>query len=285
MEQYDYKKLYDLTSKIYDIGLNWSAWEGVLEYFSSYVKNGKGSVTVRQNDTFEIDIDNFYLAKTWNLGSDSVDIYRRGLYKHDVWASLEYNNEAGKLCVISDHLPKTQLLQTRFYKEWLNPINVSDGVAIQLFETKNIRIVFKIFHDDNTEAVLDLCRDLEKVYPHLCKATEIHMKSLGIGDGADYKNQASQLKEKYGLTPKEIEVATTSVYLGTNKKIAESLGVNESTIKKHIKSILSKMELTQKDEITHKLICFINPNLELIHPSPMESGQVSFEAEDTRVIG
>ncbi len=79
MEQYDYKKLYDLTSKIYDIGLNWSAWEGVLEYFSSYVKNGKGSVTVRQNDTFEIDIDNFYLAKTWNLGSDSVDIYRREL--------------------------------------------------------------------------------------------------------------------------------------------------------------------------------------------------------------
>lgn len=274
MHNYDYKKLYDLTSEIYKIGLDWTAWEGVLEYFSSYVENGKGSVTVRQNSTFEIDIDNFYLTKTWNLGSDSIDSYRRELYKHDVWASLEYNNEEGGLCVFSDHLPKTKLLQSRFYKEWLNPLNVSDGVAIQLFETKNIRIVFKIFHDDNTEAVLDLCRDIEKIYPHLCKATEIHMKILGIGNGVDYETQASQLKRKYGLTPKEIEVATASVYLGTNKKIADSLGVNESTIKKHVKSILEKMDLTQKDEIANKLICFINPQLELVPPNPMFSGEI-----------
>ncbi|PWQ94095.1 helix-turn-helix transcriptional regulator [Leucothrix arctica] len=275
MKECDYKKLYELTSDIYKIGLDWSAWEGVLEYFASYVKNGKGSITVRQNSTFEIDIDNFYLTKTWNLGSESIDPYRRYLYKHDVWASLEYNNTEGKLCVFSDHLPKRELLQTRFYKEWLDPIGISDGVAIQLFETKKIRIVFKIFHDDNTEAVLDLCRDIEKVYPHLCKATEIHMKILGIGNGVDYQTQANQLKEKYGLTPKEIEVATASVYLGTNKKIAESLGVNESTIKKHIKSILKKMNLSQKDEITHKLICFINPQLELIPPNPMCSGEIN----------
>jgi len=269
MDNYDYKKLYDLTSKIYDIGLNWSAWEGVLEYFSSYVKNGKGSVTLRQNDTFEIDIDNFYLIKTWNLGPESIDIYRRDLYKHDVWASLEYANSPDSLCVFSDHLPKTQLLQTRFYQEWLKPIGISDGVAIQLFQTEKIRIVFKIFHDDNTSAVLDLCRDLEKVSPHLRKAAAIHMKILGVGGEAEYQTQAHQLKKKYGLTPKEIEVATTTVYLGTNKKIAESLKVTESTVKKHIQSILKKMNLQQKDEIAHKLICFINPNLELIHPAPI----------------
>jgi len=61
-------------------------------------------------------------------------------------------------------------------------------------------------------------------------------------------------------------VATASIYLGTNKKIADALGIDESTVKKHIKSVLTKMNLKQKDEIAHKLICFINPRLELVSP-------------------
>ena len=255
-----------LTEKISRVGLDWSEWEGVLEHFSSYVKNGKGSITVRQNDTFEIDIDNFYLTKTWNLESEFVESYRREHYKYDEWAKLEWHNPSDKLCVFSDHLPKTKLLQTHFYKHWLKPIKISDGVAIQLFEAKNIRIVFKIFHDDNTEAVLDLCRDLEAVIPHLCIATTIHMKALGITSDSEYRNQATQLERKYGFTPREIEVATASVYLGTNKKIADTLGIDESTVKKHIKSVLTKMNLKQKDEIAYKLLCFINPSLDLVTP-------------------
>ena len=163
-------------------------------------------------------------------------------------------------------MSKTKLLQTHFYKHWLKPIEISDGVAIQLFEAKNIRIVFKIFHDDNTDSVLDLCRDLEAVIPHLCLAATIHMKLLGINSDSEYRNQATQLEKKYAFTPREIEVATASVYLGTNKKIADALGIDESTVKKHIKSVLKKMNLKQKDEITYKLLCFINPNLELVCP-------------------
>jgi len=255
-----------LTEKISKVGLDWSEWEGVLEHFSSYVKNGKGSITVRQNDTFEIDIDNFYLTKTWNLDSESVESYRREHYKDDEWAKLEWHNPSDKLCVFSDHLPKRKLLQTPFYKYWLKPIDISDGVAIQLFEAKHIRIVFKIFHDDNTEAVLDLCRDLEAVIPHLCLAATMHMKLLGINSDSEYRNQATQLERKYGFTPREIEVATAAVYLGTNKKIADTLGIDESTVKKHIKSVLEKMNLKQKDEIVYKLLCFINPSLELVSP-------------------
>lgn len=266
MKDCDYKELNELITKIYEVGLNWSAWEGLLEYFASYVKNGTGSVTARVKDSFEIDKNNFYIIKTWNIGKDAVESYLTEHFRYDVWANIEWNSTVGEVTILSDHLPKTELLKTHFYQNWLKPVGVSDGMTVQLFASKNFRIVLKIFHDDNTEAVLELCRDLEKVISHLRLATTIHMRILGIDSKSEYENQAKQLKKKYNFTPREIEVAKSSVYLGTNKKIAEALNINESTVKKHIQSILKKMNLNQKDEIIHKLICFINPKLELIHP-------------------
>jgi len=89
---------------------------------------------------------------------------------------------------------------------------------------------------------------------------------LGINSDSEYRNHATQLEKKYAFTPREIQVATASVYLGTNKKIADALSIDESTVKKHIKSVLEKMNLKQKDEISHKLICFISPSLDLVPP-------------------
>lgn len=267
MSDLNYKELFDLTSKIYRVGLNWSEWESILEHFASSVKNGKGTVTLRQKDTFEIDIDNFYLVKTWNLDQAALESYGAKYSKIDAWSCIEKENRAGQLCVFSEHLSKRNLLKTDFYTGWLKPNGISDAVSIQLFEAKNIVIVFKIFHDDSTEAFLNLCQDLEAVLPHLCLATQIHMKSLGITDQSEYKNHAAQLKKKYKFTPREVDVARTSVYLGTNKKIADELGINETTVKRHIASILKKMKLSQKDEITLKLICFIGPELESTPPT------------------
>ncbi|PWQ95299.1 helix-turn-helix transcriptional regulator [Leucothrix arctica] len=266
MEDCSCLELNDLISKIYRVGMDWSSWEEILEYFSSYVENGTGSVTAREKESFEIDKNNFYIIKTWNIDKDAVESYLTKHYKNDVWAKIEWDSPVGKVTVLSDHLPKTQLLTTSFYQNWLKPVGVSDGMVIQLFASRHFRIVLKIFHNDNTDAVLKLCEDLEKLLPHLRLATEIHMKLLGIDSDSEYKNQAIQLKEKYRLTPREIEVAKSSVYLGTNKKIANALGIDESTVKKHIKSILQKMNVSKKDEISHKLICFINPKLELVHP-------------------
>jgi DNA-binding CsgD family transcriptional regulator len=70
---------------------------------------------------------------------------------------------------------------------------------------------------------------------------------------ASLKRMREELENrKFGLTPKELEVASAIVrHSMTNKDIARFFKIAENTVKKHITSIFDKLGVSNRLELDH----------------------------------
>jgi DNA-binding CsgD family transcriptional regulator len=62
---------------------------------------------------------------------------------------------------------------------------------------------------------------------------------------------ADQLKERFGLSPREIEVLSRVMAGGANKEIAQALFITEYTVKKHLQGIAAKVGARTRTSIAH----------------------------------
>jgi DNA-binding CsgD family transcriptional regulator len=62
---------------------------------------------------------------------------------------------------------------------------------------------------------------------------------------------AEPLKERFGLSNREIEVLNRVMTGGANKEIAQALFVTEYTVKKHLQSIAVKVGARTRTSIAH----------------------------------
>lgn len=65
-----------------------------------------------------------------------------------------------------------------------------------------------------------------------------------------------QCLQNLGLTKREIEVALLAIQNESNAEIAEQLFISETTVKKHMSNIFSKLEIGQRQEIKEKCMHF-----------------------------
>ena len=61
-----------------------------------------------------------------------------------------------------------------------------------------------------------------------------------------------------GLTKREVEIALLVIQNETNAEIAEQLFISETTVKKHMSNIFSKLGISQRQEIKEKCIASID---------------------------
>lgn len=73
-----------------------------------------------------------------------------------------------------------------------------------------------------------------------------------IGAAVDYR----QCLQDLGLTKREVEIALLVIQNESNAEIAEQLFISETTVKKHMSNIFSKLEIGQRREIKEKCISF-----------------------------
>ncbi len=83
----------------------------------------------------------------------------------------------------------------------------------------------------------------------------------GAGTGSYLAPEASQADVDYrkclqglGLTKREVEIALLVIQKQTNAEIAEQLFISETTVKKHMSNIFSKLGISQRQEIREKCI-------------------------------
>lgn len=66
---------------------------------------------------------------------------------------------------------------------------------------------------------------------------------------AEKADDTKAAETKSSLSPREIEIATLIAEGSTNKEIAQKLFVAENTVKVHVKNILSKLELRNRQQL------------------------------------
>jgi len=62
-----------------------------------------------------------------------------------------------------------------------------------------------------------------------------------------------ELKERYGLTERQMDILKLLVNGSSNKEIAEALCVTEDTVKGHLKHVMRRLEVNTRTEILSML--------------------------------
>lgn len=247
-------------------------WQAVLHLLSEYVHNGKASISSRNNQHGHVELLDPTYTKTYGFSQEYMDKYIKlsqlstGLYTQ--WVEIEHTHSysTGRLCIYHDHLPLSELKETKFYTEWLSPQEISSGVALRLFNNKHFRIVLSIVHDEDpsSENLKILYDVLIRLAPHLSRAISISMNLEGISDTASYKGRSDYLKTRYHFSNREIDVVSTLVRLKSVKDIANTLYISENTVKFHIKSIKDKMGVSTSHQMMLRLFSVIDSGQKII---------------------
>jgi DNA-binding CsgD family transcriptional regulator len=161
--------LSDLIGTIYDTTLDRMLWPEVLRRSAAFV-GGSAAAIFAKSPT----------ALNGNVYYDwGVDPYYRQLYfdkyiKLDPASSGHYFAEVEQPIATADLMPYDEFLETRFYKEWVQPQGLVDFVSALLDKSATTAALFGVFRRERDGIVDDETRRrMRLIIPHIRRAVLI----------------------------------------------------------------------------------------------------------------
>ncbi len=159
-----------LVGDIYDAALDPALWVDVLCDVRDFV-GGSAAALYSKDAT----------RKSGNLYYDDggIDPHYKQLYfdqyvKLDPTASTEFFTEIEQLAATADLVPYDELLQTRFYHEWVRPQGLVDNLRVVVEKSATSIAFFGVFRHQRHGLVDDEMRlRMRLIGPHLRRATLI----------------------------------------------------------------------------------------------------------------
>jgi DNA-binding CsgD family transcriptional regulator len=235
------KRILDLVEDIYNTIEHPACWQSVLKKLVDYIPESKATLTIRNNESKSVCVDRFRENKAYGLGMKGINDYVSRYYREDAWIPIEAKCDVGEICRFSERLSRKELAATGFFKGWLQPNNISDGVAVQLFKCNDFRVVLNVFFPLGEYQEEELLHDLGLLLPHLRKACSLWMKNRGMISEENIDLHLEIFKEKYGVTPTELEFLLCHIRIGTAKETARKMGISQHTAYTYTKRIKEKL--------------------------------------------
>jgi DNA-binding CsgD family transcriptional regulator len=159
----------DLIGTIYDTTLDRALWSEALRKSAEFVVGSAAAI----------------YSKSPTAGSgyvyyeSGVDPYYRDLYfdkyvKLDPTTTPHYFAEVGHPIAIADFMPYQEFLETRFYKEWVQPQGLVDSLTAVLDKSVTSAALFGVFRHER-DGVVDeeTRRRMRLIVPHIRRAVLI----------------------------------------------------------------------------------------------------------------
>lgn len=148
----------------------------------------------------------------------------------------------------TDILEESVRQQTPFYKEYMKPQGIPYGGGLVLAKHGKILGILNFFRSEETGDVTDReLRILEIIKDHLINILASSMSNSGTIDGS--KSWSMKELEKYQLSKREEDVLNCLMDGATNIEIAQDLCIAESTVKKHVYNIFTKLGVNSRMQL------------------------------------
>ena len=148
----------------------------------------------------------------------------------------------------SDLLNDEARKNSRFYMEYLKPFGFEYLAGISVISEDRFLGSVTLYRTESSRDFSD--KDiyiLRQLLPHL-------QNRLGFADeksGGASGDSSYLLKSRYFLTGREIQIAKLISNGAGNAEIAQTLGIMENTVKKHVSNIFHKLDVRNRTELTH----------------------------------
>ena len=175
-------QLSELIGEIYDAALDPSRWGDVLGKAGRFV-GGPVAAIFSKSPTA--------LTGTVYYHSSGKDPLYRKLYfnkyiKFDPFTTAQYFSDVEQPMAVADIMPYQEFLETRFYKEWVQPQGMVDAVTAVLDKSVTSAALFAVFRYQSDGVVDDETRQrMRLIVPHIRRAVLIgRLVDLRVADAA-----------------------------------------------------------------------------------------------------
>jgi DNA-binding CsgD family transcriptional regulator len=165
----DSQKLSDLIGDVYDAALDHSLWQAVIEGVAHFVR-GSGAALFSKDPA----------AQQGSVHYEAgIDPYYKQLY-FDKYVTLDpattghFFAEIEQPVAIADLMPYHEFVETRFYREWVQPQGLVDFVSAVLDKSATSVAMFGVFRHERNGVVDDETRRrMRLIVPHIRRAVLI----------------------------------------------------------------------------------------------------------------
>jgi len=162
--------LSDLIGDIYDAALDPSLWSGALGKTREFV-GGQAAVLCWKNAVTKCGCSDH---QDGGLDPHYVQLYFDKYVRFDPFTMGQCFAEIGEPVVIADLVPSEDILDTRFYKEWVRPQGLVDCVVCVLDKSATGAALVGVFrHERDGIADEETRRRMRVIAPHLRRAALI----------------------------------------------------------------------------------------------------------------
>ncbi|MBB5719980.1 DNA-binding NarL/FixJ family response regulator [Stakelama sediminis] len=111
--------------------------------------------------------------------------------------------------------------------------------------------------DALTSAIRSVAVGLRVYSPEVM--ADFRPRASGTAEGQSVRNQRILSSQGRWLTPRQSQVADLLMQGFSNRDIAEALGLSESTVKVHIRTLMSEFQVSNRTQIVSRLLQ-VNPS-------------------------
>jgi DNA-binding CsgD family transcriptional regulator/PAS domain-containing protein len=160
----------ELIGEIYDAALDPSLWSDVLGKAGRFVGGPVAAIFAKSPTA---------LTGTVYYHSSGKDPLYRKLYfnkyiKFDPFTTAQYFSDVEQPMAVADIMPYQEFLETRFYKEWVQPQGMVDAVTAVLDKSVTSAAMFGVFRYQSDGVVDDETRRrMRLIVPHIRRAVLI----------------------------------------------------------------------------------------------------------------
>ena len=164
------EQLSELIGEIYDAALDPSLWSDVLGKAGRFVGGPVAAIFAKSPTA---------LTGTVYYHSSGKDPVYRKLYfnkyiKFDPFTAAQYFSDVEQPMAVADIMPYQEFLETRFYKEWVQPQGMVDAVTAVLDKSVTSAAMFGVFRYQSDGIVDDETRRrMRVIVPHIRRAVLI----------------------------------------------------------------------------------------------------------------
>lgn len=158
-----------LIGDIYDAAMDATRWPDVLKTCAAFVGGSGASLYSKDSISLTAEV-NYSVGIEESYRQSYVDTY----VKIDPTTPGFFFFDIGEIIGISDILPVAEFVETRFFKEWVQPQGLVDTAVAVLEKTTTGYAVFGVFRDQHSGLVdEEVRRRMELLVPHIRRAVLI----------------------------------------------------------------------------------------------------------------
>ena len=164
------EQLSELIGEIYDAALDPSLWSGVLGKAGRFVGGPVAAIFSKSPTALTGTV--YYHSS--DISGPYRKLYFNKYIKFDPFTTAQYFSDVEQPMAVADIMPYQEFLETRFYKEWVQPQGMVDAVTAVLDKSVTTAAMFGVFRYQSDGVVDDEARRrMRLIVPHIRRAVLI----------------------------------------------------------------------------------------------------------------